>query len=82
MSTISSYFSDPDITLDGAVAQTLDKSGDGNLTFSDTKLDLTETSVFFLRNSGSGTSTVTISAEDVVDIGVHLPLVVKFMLKT
>ncbi|WLW36924.1 structural protein [Synechococcus phage S-8S29] len=66
---VRSYFSDPDITLDGAVAQTLDKSGDGNLTFSLTQnsasarnLSITST------NAGSGTSTVTISAEDVVDI--------------
>ncbi len=66
---VRSYFSDPDITLDGAVAQTLDKSGDGNLTFSLTQnsasarnLSITST------NAGSGTSTVTISAEDVIDI--------------
>ncbi len=66
---VRSYFSDPDITLDGAASQTLDKSGDGNLTFSLTQnsgsarnLSITST------NAGSGTSTVTISAEDVVDI--------------
>ena len=66
---VRSYFSDPDITLDGATSQTLDKSGDGNLTFSLTQnaasarnLSITST------NAGSGTSTVTISAEDVVDI--------------
>jgi len=29
---VRSYFSDPDITLDGVVAQTLDKTGDGDLT--------------------------------------------------
>ena len=66
---VRSYFSDPDITLDGAASQTLDKSGDGNLTFSLTQnsssprnLSITST------NAGSGTSTVTISAENVVDI--------------
>ena len=66
---VRSYFSDPDITLDGAVAQTLDKSGDGNLTFSLTQNSGSARNLSILStNSGSGTSTVTISAEDVVDI--------------
>ena len=30
---VRTYISDPDITLDGGVNQTLDKTGDGNLTF-------------------------------------------------
>ena len=63
------YFSDADITLDGAVAQTLDKTGDGNLTFQTTQNSTSARSLSILAtNSGTGTSTVTISAEDVVDI--------------
>ncbi|AOV61346.1 YadA domain-containing structural protein [Synechococcus phage S-CAM22] len=66
---VRSYFSDPDITLDGAVAQTLDKSGDGNLTFSLTQNSANARNLSILStNSGDGTSTVTITAEDVVDI--------------
>ncbi|WLW37400.1 structural protein [Synechococcus phage S-RS29] len=66
---VRSYFSDPDITLDGAVAQTLDKSGDGNLTFSLTQNSASARNLSIIStNAGSGTSTVTISAEDVIDI--------------
>ena len=66
---VRSYFSDPDITLDGAVAQTLDKTGDGNLTFQLTQNSSSARNLSILStNAGSGTSTVTITAEDVVDI--------------
>ena len=66
---VRSYFSDPDITLDGAVAQTLDKTGDGNLTFQLTQNSASARNLSILStNAGSGTSTVTITAEDVVDI--------------
>ena len=66
---VRSYFSDPDITLDGASAQALDKSGDGNLTFSLTQNSSSARNLTVQStNSGSGTSTVTITAEDVVDI--------------
>ena len=66
---VRSYFSDPDITLDGAVAQTLDKTGDGNLTFQLTQNSGDARNLSILStNAGSGTSTVTITAEDVVDI--------------
>ena len=66
---VRSYFSDPDITLDGAVAQTLDKTGDGNLTFQLTQNSANARNLSILStNAGSGTSTVTITAEDVVDI--------------
>ena len=66
---VRSYFSDPDITLDGAVAQTLDKTGDGNLTFQLTQNTANNRNFSILStNAGSGTSTVTITAEDVVDI--------------
>ncbi|AYR01835.1 tail fiber protein [Synechococcus phage S-P4] len=66
---VRSYFSDPDITLDGATAQTLDKTGDGNLTFQLTQDSSSARNLSILStNAGSGTSTVTITAEDVVDI--------------
>ncbi len=66
---VRSYFSDPDITLDGIVAQTLDKTGDGNLTFQLTQNSASARNLSILStNAGSGTSTVTITAEDVVDI--------------
>ena len=66
---VRSYFSDPDITLDGTVAQTLDKTGDGNLTFQLTQdastarfLNITST------NAGAGTAYVVITGDDIVDI--------------
>lgn len=66
---VRSYFSDPDITLDGAVGQTLDKTGDGNLTFQLTQNSADARNLSILStNAGAGTSTVTITAEDVVDI--------------
>ena len=66
---VRSYFSDPDITLDGAVAQTLDKTGDGDLTFQLTQNSASARNLSILStNAGDGTSTVTISAENVVDI--------------
>ena len=66
---VRSYFSDPDITLDGAVTQTLDKTGDGNLTFQLTQNSSSDRNLSILStNAGSGTSTVTITAENVVDI--------------
>ena len=69
MLTSVPIFLDPDITLDGASAQALDKSGDGNLTFSLTQNSSSARNLTVQStNSGSGTSTVTITAEDVVDI--------------
>ena len=66
---VRSYFSDPDITLDGGVAQTLNKTGDGNLTFTSTQNSTSARSLTIsASNAGSGTSTVAITAEDVVDI--------------
>jgi len=66
---VRSYFSDPDITLDGTVDQTLDKTGDGNLTFQLTQNDNNNRSInIFATNAGSGESRVTITAEDRVDI--------------
>ena len=66
---VRSYFSDPDITLDGAVTQTLDKTGNGNLIFQTTQNDATPR---YLRlratNAGAGSSNITIEAEDLVQI--------------
>ena len=66
---VRSYFSDPDITLDGAVNQTLSKTGDGNLTIglsnnTSSNRNLTLTAI----NAGSGTSNIIITAEDTVQI--------------
>ena len=66
---VRSYFSDPDITLDGTVAQTLDKTGDGNLTFQLTQNTATNRNLNILTtNAGSGTSNIIITAEDTVQI--------------
>ena len=66
---VRSYFSDPDITLDGTVDQTLDKTGDGNLTFQTTQNSSSNRNLSILAtNAGSGTSNVIITAEDTVQI--------------
>ena len=66
---VRSYFSDPDITLDGSVAQTLDKTGDGNLTFQTTQNSSSARSLSILAtNSGSGNSSVIVTAENAVTI--------------
>ena len=63
------YISDPDITLDGAVAQTLDKTGDGNLTFQLTQNSSSARSLSILATkAGSGASNVVITAEEKVTI--------------
>ncbi len=66
---VRSYFSDPDITLDGALNQTLDKTGDGNLTFQLTQNTATDRNFNILTtNAGSGSSNIIITAEDTVQI--------------
>ena len=66
---VRSYFSDPDITLDGSVAQTLDKTGDGNLTFQTTQNSSSARSLSILAtNSGSGNSSIIVTAENAVTI--------------
>jgi len=66
---VRSYFSDPDITLDGAVAQTLDKTGDGNLTFQTTQNSTSARTLSILAtNAGSGASGVVVTAENTVTI--------------
>ncbi|AOO19013.1 hypothetical protein W1240910_093 [Cyanophage S-RIM12_W1_24_0910] len=66
---VRSYFSDPDITLDGDVNQTLDKTGDGELTFQLTQNTATNRNFNILTtNAGSGSSNIIITAEDTVQI--------------
>ena len=66
---VRSYFSDPDITLDGTSAQTLDKTGDGNLTFQLTQNSASIRNLSIISsNAGSGDSRVTITAENLVNI--------------
>ena len=66
---VRSYFSDPDITLDGAVAQTLDKTGDGDLTFQLTQNTATDRDLDIrCTNAGSGISRVQIVSENIVNI--------------
>jgi len=66
---VRSYFSDPDITLDGVVAQTLDKTGDGDLTFQTTQNSASGRALSIrATNSGAGTSTINIVSEDKVNI--------------
>ena len=66
---VRSYFSDPDITLDGVVAQTLDKTGDGNLTFQLTQNTATDRDLDIrCTNAGAGISRVQIVSENIVNI--------------
>jgi hypothetical protein len=66
---VRSYFSDPDITLDGVVAQTLDKTGDGDLTLQLTQNTASNRNFNILTtNAGSGTSNIIVTAEDTVQI--------------
>ena len=66
---VRSYFSDPDITLDGAVAQTLDKTGDGDLTLQLTQNTATNRVLSInSTNAGAGSADVAITADDSVSI--------------
>ncbi|WAX22852.1 structural protein [Synechococcus phage S-M1] len=66
---VRSYFSDPDITLDGVVAQTLDKTGDGDLTLQLTQNTASNRNFNILTtNAGAGTSNIIVTAEDTVQI--------------
>jgi len=69
---VRTYISDPDITLDGTVAQTIDKTGDGNLTIQSTQDSASNRTVsIFATNLGSGESHVIIGAEDKVSIAAN-----------
>ena len=66
---VKTLISDPDIVLDGAVAQTLDKTGDGNLTIQTTQDSSSDRSLsLFATNLGTGESHLIIGAEDKVTI--------------
>ena len=66
---VRSYYSDPDITLDGTVAQTLDKTGDGNLTFQLTQNNASARNLSILStNAGGGDANITITAENDITI--------------
>ncbi|AIX20765.1 structural protein [Synechococcus phage ACG-2014a] len=66
---VRSYFSDPDITLDGDVNQTLDKTGDGNLFLQLTQNSATARTFSILStNSGFGAANIVVAATDLVDI--------------
>ena len=66
---VRSYFGDPDITLNASTSQTLDKIGDGNLTFQTTQNSTSARSLSILAtNAGTGASNIVITAEDKVTI--------------
>ena len=69
---VRQYWSDPDITLDGGVNQTIDKTGDGNLTIQSTQDSASNRTVsIFATNLGTGESHVIIGAEDKVSINAN-----------
>ena len=66
---VRSYYSDPDITLDGSVDQKLDKTGDGNLTFQLTQNSSSARTVLInATNSGAGDAKIDITSENDITI--------------
>ena len=66
---VRSYYSDPDITLDGFGTQKLDKIGDGNLTFQLTQnSSSTRTLIINSTNSGSGDAEIDIRSDNDITI--------------
>jgi len=66
---VRTYFSDPDITFDGALDQTIDKTADGNFTIQTTQNSASARAFnLAITNAGAGTSTLNVTAEDVVNI--------------
>ena len=66
---VRSYFSDPDVTFDGGASQTIDKTGDGNFTIQSTQNSSNARTLNLgVTNAGAGSSTLNITAEDLVDI--------------
>ena len=66
---VRSYFSHPDITLDGDITQTFDKTGDGHLNFqltqdttADRNLNITST------NAGTGAAQINITSDNDITI--------------
>ena len=66
---VRTYFSDADITLDGAIDQSLDKTGDGNLTFQLTQ-NTTENRTLLINstNAGGGNALINITSENDITI--------------
>ena len=66
---VRSYFSDPDITLDGVLDQKLDKTADGNLTFQHTQNTATDRTLLInATNAGSGDALINITSENDITI--------------
>ena len=66
---VRSYFSDPDITLDGTVSQKLDKTGDGNLTIQHTQNNAANRTLLInATNAGNGDALINITAENDITI--------------
>ena len=66
---VRSYYSDPNIDLDGATAQIIDKYGDGNLTIQHTQNTATNrTFLIQATNAGSGNALLNITAENDITI--------------
>ncbi len=66
---VRSYFSDPDITLDGGIDQTLDKTGDGNLNFKLTQNSASNRGfALSSTNAGGGEATLSITADNDITI--------------
>ena len=66
---VRTYFSDADITLDGAIDQALDKTGNGNLTFQHTQ-NTTENRTLLINatNAGSGNALINITSDNDITI--------------
>ena len=66
---VRTYFSDADITLDGAIDQTLDKTGSGNLDFKLTQ-NTTQARALSISstNSGSGDANINITSDNDITI--------------
>ena len=66
---VRSYFSDADVTFDGATNQTISKTGDGNFTLGISQNSASARNLTLVAaNTGAGTSNVVIQAEDTVTI--------------
>ena len=66
---VRSYFSHPDITLDGAITQTIDKTGDGHLNFQLTQNTASDRNLSILStNAGAGNATILIQSENDITI--------------
>ena len=66
---VRSYFSDPNIDLDGALDQIFDKYGDGNLTIQHTQNTATDrTFLIQATNAGTGNALLNITAENDITI--------------